>query len=109
MRGDFALGTIMMAATLLSSGVVYASPQAGIYAQHSKAKTVNFSLRNDSKTEMKVKVGENVIILQPGKAVPVKLLVGEKVIAVDASPNFPAGTVLAVAGSQLSDATIVFQ
>ena len=68
---------------------------------------MNFSLRNDSKMEMKVKVGENVIILQPGKAVPVKIPIGEEVVAVDASSNFPTGTVLAVAGSQLSDATIV--
>ena len=97
----------MIAATLPSSGVVYASAQAGAYAKHTKVKTVNFSLRNDSKMEMKVKVGENVIILQPGKAVPVKIPIGEEVVAVDASSNFPAGTVLAVAGSQLSDATIV--
>ena len=97
----------MIAATLPSSGVVYASPQAGAYAKHTKVKTVNFSLRNDSKMEMKVKVGENVIILQPGKAVPVMIPIGEEVVAVVASSNFPAGTVLAIASSQLSDATIV--
>ena len=106
MKSYYVLGTIIIAATLLSSGVVYASPQTGAYAKHTKVKTVNFSLRNDSKMEMKVKVGENVIILQPGKAVPVKIPIGEEVVTVDASSSSPAGTVLAVAGSQLSDATI---
>ena len=90
------------------SAVVCANPQAtGTYPQHTKTKTVNFSLRNDSNMEMEVKVGESEVILHPGKAVAVKLATGQKVVSVEESPNYPVGTVLAVAGSQLSDATVV--
>ncbi|AXC11601.1 hypothetical protein ACPOL_2277 [Acidisarcina polymorpha] len=100
----------MISAALHSSRAAYAAPSANAtYEMVTKIKTVSFNLRNDSKVEMKVKAGESEITLEPGKAVPVKLAIGEKVVMVEDSPGHPAGTVVVVSGWELNHSTVVFR
>lgn len=103
---------MVMAASLFASEAVYAAPaaiHAPVHAMY-KTKMVSFSLRNASTSPIKVKAGEKEMTLAPGaEATPVKLAVGDKVVAVDTTPNYAAGTVLAVASSELSDSTVVLR
>ncbi len=101
-----------LVASLFASEAVYAQPasfHAPVNAMFSHVKTVSFSMRNDSKESIKVKAGDMEMTLDPGKSHDLKLPVGEKVVAVETSTNYPAGTVLAVANTQLNDTTIVLR
>ena len=101
-----------LVASLFAGEAVYAQPaafHAPVNAMFSHVKTVSFSMRNDTKTSIKVKAGDKEMTLDPGKAQDVKLALGEKVVAVEAAGNYQAGAVLAVASSQLSDTTIVLR
>jgi hypothetical protein len=44
--------------------------------------------------------------LQPGTTAPVKLAVGETVIAQETTKNYAAGSVLVTVSSDISDATV---
>lgn len=63
-------------------------------------------MRNDSKMAIKVKSGDNEVVLEPGKVVSMKLGVGAQVVAEETIPNYPSGMVLADAATYLSDSTI---
>jgi cell shape-determining protein MreC len=104
---------MVMAASMFASEAVYAQP-AGIHVPvnamfFNHSKSVSFTMRNDSKEPIQVKVGEKEMTLAPGKPQDVKLEVGDKVVAVNSTANYPAGTVLAVVSSQLSDSTVVLR
>ena len=90
--------------------VVYAEsaaiPTTPEYATLKSAKRVSFNMRNDSKMAIKVKAGDNGVVLEPGKIVPMKLQVGVQVVAEATTPNYPSGMVLAIAATYLSDSTI---
>ena len=106
------LSSMVMAAMLVSAQAVYAAPAANytpVHAFASHVKTVSFTLRNDTKAPMKVKVGENELLLAPGKPLDVKAAVGETVIAEEASATNPAGTVLATVMGTMSGATVVLR
>ncbi len=98
----------MVAATLLLSETGNATPAiAGMYAGYTTTKTVRFHLRNDMSQELRIKVGEDAMTLQPGKPIALKLRIGEKVISVQASPSYATGAVIVVGAPELSNATIV--
>jgi hypothetical protein len=104
--------TMALVASLFAGEAVYAQPaafHAPVNAMFSHVKTVSFSMRNDSSTPIKVRAGDQEMTLDPGKSRDLKLPVGEKVVAVETAGNYQAGAVLAVAGSQLSDSTIVLR
>jgi hypothetical protein len=91
---------------------VYAAP-AGIHvpvhAMFDKTKLVKFNLRNDSNAAMELKVGDNVMTLEAGKTVAVKLPIGARIVMNATTPTHDAGTVLAQVSSQLDNATIGFK
>ena len=72
-----------------------------------KLSTVKLSLRNDSGSAMEVKVGDQVMTLDPGKPVSLKLPVGTRIIAVTATQKCAAGSLLEEVVKEHSGATIV--
>jgi hypothetical protein len=103
------LGVMVMAATLVGAQAVYAAPVAfhtPVNAMYASGKMVKFTLLNDSKAPMKVKVGDAEMTLAPGKPVDVKLAVGQQIVNEEATATNKAGVVLATAIAELDGATI---
>ena len=46
--------------------------------------------RNDSKMAIKVKAGVNEVVLEPGKIVSMKLVIGVQVVAEETALNYPS-------------------
>ncbi|HEX4154334.1 MAG TPA: hypothetical protein VHY48_01855 [Acidobacteriaceae bacterium] len=102
--------TMVLAAVLLAGETVYAAPfHKSDVPAHAKVKLVSFNLRNDSRTPLKVKAGDQELTLAPGKVTPVKLATGTTIVAEETTPEFEAGAVLATVASNLSDATIALK
>jgi hypothetical protein len=108
--------TMVLAAALLACESVYASPLTAVHipvqaklGKTAKAKMVSLNLRNDSAAPIKVKAGDNEMTLAPGKLAAVKVAEGATIIAVEATPSFPAGAVLATVSSSLSQATLALK
>ena len=102
--------SMVMALAISAAPALNASPLAvktPVVAKFGKTKMVSFSLRNDSKSTVKVTAGANTLTLEPGKATATKLAVGDKVVIADGSD---AGRVLvASVSSDLSDTTVAFR
>lgn len=104
------MGTMVMAASLLSSGAVYAQPAAmhvPVHAIFAKSKTVSFTLRNDTKETVELSVNGSTMSLAPGKSANVKAIAGEKVLAANTTEHYAQGTVIVVASAAIADAAIV--
>ena len=71
-----------------------------------KTKLVNFSLRNDTATPLKLKAGDSEVTIEAGKTMPLKLPAGTSVTTQEATEGHPAGTVIAQVSSELSGVTI---
>ena len=102
--------TMVLAASLLATEAMYAAPIAfhvPVHAMFGKEKTVKLNLRNNTKQPLKVMAGQTELVLEPGKPVAVKLRAGDKVVAEEASASFASGAVLAIASSQIDDATVL--
>jgi hypothetical protein len=102
----------VVAASLLAVPAVYAAPasiSSPVHAMFSKTKstTVKLSIRNDSGTAMEVKVGDQVMTLDPGKPVTLKLEVGTRIVANTATPSHPAGSLIEEVIKDHDGATIV--
>jgi hypothetical protein len=100
------------ATSLLAAPAVYAAPasiSSPVHAMFSKTKstTVKLSIRNDSGTAMEVKVGDQVMTLDPGKPVTLKLEVGTRIVANTATPSHPAGSLIEEVIKDHDGATIV--
>jgi hypothetical protein len=100
------------ATSLLAAPAVYAAPasiSSPVHAMFSKTKstTVKLNLRNDSGSAMEVKVGEQVMTLDPGKPVALKLEVGTRIVANTATPSHPAGSLIEEVIKDHDGATIV--
>lgn len=74
-----------------------------------KTSTVKLSLRNDSGAPMEVKVGEQVMTLDPGKLVTLNLEVGTRIVANSATPNHAAGSLIEEVIKDHNNATIVIR
>ncbi len=107
-RNVFSASMIIAMAALLTRTVYPKQLAAEKYALVAKTKHVSFRLRNETLVKMKVKVGNNEVTLDPGITVAVKCAIGDKLVVVDDTPGRPAGTVLTIAGAELSDNTLVF-
>jgi hypothetical protein len=79
------------------------------YVGFANTKTVTFSLRNDSGAAMELKVGENVMTLDNGKTVKLKLPVGTRIFANTATANLKAGSLVEQVSKDLSDSTITLR
>ena len=105
--------SMVIAASLLSTSAVFASPvhiNLPVEAKMgSKSTVVTVSVRNDSKTPMTITAGAAQMTIAPGQTTTAKLNVGDKIVAGEGSTINPAGTVLAVVAPELKGATIVLQ
>ncbi len=96
-------------AGLSASSVLHAAPLAAavpVHAMFAKTKMVKFTLRNDSGQPLELKVGENLMTLDAGKTVELKIPVGTRVVANAATATHPAGSLLAEASPELDSVTI---
>lgn len=96
---------------LMGAGeAVYASSltavQVPVHAMFAHEKTVHFGVKNETAAPLKLKCGEELMSVDPGKTAQVKVPVGTKVTFVEASGPHAAGDLLAEAGGQLNGTTI---
>ena len=97
---------------LAGSSKVYAAPaniDLPVHAIFAKAQTVKFSVRNDSKAAIELKVGEQVMTLAPGKSLALKVAIGTTVLANASVGNYHAGDVLAQASKEMDDTVLALR
>ncbi|WP_263381951.1 hypothetical protein [Granulicella arctica] len=94
---------------LSASTAMYAastSMPVPVHAMFSKTKTITVNLRNDSAVAMELKVGEDVLTIEAGKTVAVKVPVGTRITANAATPMHSAGDLVSQVSSELNGATL---
>ena len=106
------LAVAVIATSLFAAPAIYAAPasiSSPVHAMFSKTKssTVKLNLRNDSGAAIEVKIGDQVMTLDPGKPVSLKLEVGTRIVANTATPNHPAGSLIEEVIKDHDGATIV--
>jgi len=108
MKRHSSLAIAVIATTLLAPSAIFAAPaiHSPVNAMFSKTKTIKFTLTNDSNATMDLKVGDDLVKLEPGKSVSVNLPLGARVVANSATPLHEAGSVIAEVSNSLSGAII---
>ena len=74
-----------------------------------KTQTVKVSLRNDSRSPMQLKVGEQVMSIDAGKTVAVKVPVGTRIVVNAATSTHQAGELIAEATPALDNSTVAIK
>ena len=74
-----------------------------------KSKTVKFAVRNDSGSLIELKVGDQVMSLDAGKTLSLKLPVGTRILVNTATAKRQAGDLIAEASSDLENATLTIK
>jgi hypothetical protein len=109
MKRSNILAVVVISSSLLASQAVFAAP-AGIHspvnAMFGKPKTVKLTLVNDSDTPIEVKCGDEVVKLDAGKPVTLKLITGTRVVANSTTPLHQQGSLIAQVSDSLSGATL---
>ena len=103
------LAVVVISYSLLASQAVFAAPasvHSPVNAMFGKTKTVKLTLVNDSGAPIEVKCGDEVIKLDAGKPVTVKLTTGTRVTATTATPLHEPGSLIAQVSDSLSGATL---
>ena len=103
------LATSVTALALVSTTAVYAAPtsiSSPVHAVYTNGKMVKISFRNDSGAPLELKVGDNIMKVQTGATLSLKLPEGSKVIANTATPKLAAGSVVTEVASYLDGATL---
>ena len=114
MKGLNRLTIAIVATSLLAVPAVYAAPASISFPVHAmfaktKTSTVKLNLRNDSGSAMEVKVGDQVMTLDPGKPVTLNLEVGTRIVANSATPNHAAGSLIEEVIKDHNGATIIIR
>jgi hypothetical protein len=94
---------------LVTSSTAYAAPadvQLRVNAMFSKTKVVRFTLLNDSNAPMELKVGDNIVRLEAGKSIDVKLPIGARVLLNSVTQLHQPGAIVAEASDSLSGAIV---
>ena len=94
---------------LSASTAAYAAPTSitvPVHAMFAKEKMIKLSVRNDTGAALELKVGDNVMTIDAGKTVALKLAVGTRILANGPTPTHEAGSLLTEVSSQLNDATL---
>lgn len=71
-----------------------------------RTQNVKVALRNDSGSQMQLKVGEQVVSIDAGKTVSIKTEVGTRIVVNAATSTHQAGELLAEVTSQMDNATV---
>ena len=110
MKRRILVSAVVSVASIFASEAVYAAPAAAVsmpvHALFGKTKLVNFNVRNDSATPLKLRCGDTLLTVEAGKTMDLHLPVGARVIAEEATNTHPAGSVITEVSSQISGATI---
>jgi hypothetical protein len=106
MKISTAFAVAIALAGLAVSAPVYATGvPVPVRAFAAKTKVVKFNVRNDTSTLVELKVGDQVMSLDPGKTLALKLPVGTKVLMNNATPKHQAGELIAEASPTAADLT----
>jgi hypothetical protein len=113
MNRKFFLAIAPLATSLLVSPLVYAAP-AGIdnpiHAMfRNESKSVKLNLRNDSGAPIELKVNDQIMTLEAGKSLGLKLPVGTRIITNTATPAHPAGSLITQVIKEHDGATITIR
>jgi hypothetical protein len=79
------------------------------HAMFSKSKTVKVALRNDSGSPLQLKVGDEIVSLDIGKSVSLKLAVGTRIMVNAATDKHPVGELIAEASTSLDNTTLTIK
>ena len=74
-----------------------------------ESKTVKLSLRNDSGAPIELKVNDQIMTLEAGKSLGLKLPVGTRILANTATPAHPAGSLITQVIKEHDGATITIR
>lgn len=111
-RSVFPIAIVAAGIMASASASAYAATDVPVltHASFSKSqKNVNVSLRNDSGTPLELKVGEQVMSVDAGKTLALKVAVGTRIVMNTATATHPAGEVLTQANAAMNNATIVIR
>lgn len=103
------LATSVAALALVSTPALHAastSIASPVHAVFAKGKMVKVSFRNDSGSQLELKVGDEVMKVESGATVSLKLPEGTKVLANTATSKLVAGTVITEVAAYLDGATL---
>jgi hypothetical protein len=102
---------IVVAGFMASANVYAASSDvpSTVRVGFSKTKNVTVSVRNDSGSQMELKIGDQVMSLAAGKTVAMKIPVGSRIIMNSATPTHEAGQVIAEVTTALNNATVAIK
>jgi len=112
MKLSSAVAVVVAIAGLAVSAPVYAAStniNVPAHAMFSKSKVVKLSVRNDSGAPIELKVGDQVMPLDPGKTVALKVPVGTRVVLNNSIPKHEAGEVIAEASTAVADSTFAIK
>jgi len=79
------------------------------HAMFAKSKIVKVALRNDSGSALQLKVGDEIVSLDAGKSVSLKLAVGTRIMVNAATDKHQAGELLAEASTALDNTTLTIK
>ncbi len=110
MKLRFAVALAVIVAGLGKPVVVHAAPaNSDAPVVLAKGKIVKFALRNDSGVSVELKVGDQVMTLDVGKTVSLKLPVGTRIIVNTPTSNHQPGELLAEASTYFSNSTLAIK
>jgi hypothetical protein len=104
------LAVVAVAMSLLASPAVYAAP-AGVHSPlhamfGNPTKPVKINLRNESGAVIELKINDQVMTLEAGKSLDLKLAIGTRILANNTTPTHPAGSLITEICKQHDGATI---
>ncbi|MGA1983621.1 MAG: hypothetical protein ABSG84_14290 [Acidobacteriaceae bacterium] len=70
---------------------------------------VKIALRNDSGAPLQLKVGDEIVSLDAGKSIALKLVVGTRIVVNTATDKHPAGELIAEASTTLDNTILAIQ
>jgi len=96
----------------MASVAAYAAPTdvpSVVRVGFSKSQTVKCTLRNDSSAQLQLKLGEEIVSIDAGKTLAVKIPVGTKIVVNVATAGHAAGEVIAEISKSLDNATLAIK
>ena len=107
-RIPLAIGLVVV--SLLAPSAVFASidvhsPASAMFGR-TNAKTVHFTLVNDSTYPLNLKAGDNMLKIDAGKSARVDLPAGAQVVCDSATPSHQAGSLIAQVTNSLNGAIV---
>jgi hypothetical protein len=102
----------IVVAGFMASAAVYAAPTnvpTPAHIVYVKSQTVKVTLRNDTSSQMELKVGEQIVSLEAGKTLAVKVPVGTRIVVNAATSTHQAGELLAEVNNSMDNATVLIK